>query len=126
MRNIDLKITKKTVKVLKVVVFLLLTALAGCDGYELFDLFDSAGDGNGGEEKPLSIVPVSVTLEVGSELTFTATGGVPPYTFSIVSGSGMINRESGVYIAPLDSSVDIIQVADQEGSFSQAQVVVVY
>jgi hypothetical protein len=113
------------VKVPIIILVFFALILAGCDSFELFDLLDEAGGAASGEEKPLSIVPVSATLEVGTEFTFSATGGIPPYVFSIVSGLGSIDRESGEYTAPAEASVDIVQVTDSEGSLSSARIVVV-
>jgi hypothetical protein len=113
-------------KIVKIILLLLIILLVGCDSYELFDLLGSTGAGASGEGEPLSIVPISATLEVGTEFTFTAAGGILPYIFSVVSGAGSINSESGVYTAPVEASIDIVQVADGEGSQSQARIVVVY
>ena len=116
----------KHVKKVGVVLLFMVAVLTGCDNFGLLDLLDSGGDSAGGNGEPLSIVPVSVTVEVGSEFTFTATGGVPPYLFSFVSGLGSIDPESGVYTAPMDASVDVVQVEDNEGSLSSARIVVVF
>ena len=110
----------------KIALSLLVLLFAGCDSYELFDVLGTAGIVAGGEEKPLSIVPVAATVEVGTVFTFTATGGTLPYSFSIVSGLGSINPESGVYSAPAEASIDIVQVLDGAGSWSQARITVVY
>lgn len=115
-----------TGNIVRTIVFLLAALLAGCDSYELFDLLGSANNDISNDGGTLAVVPVSVTLEVDSVFPFAANGGVPPFVFSVVSGAGSIHPESGVYTAPSDASIDIVQVTDGEGSQSRARVVVVY
>jgi hypothetical protein len=112
--------------IVKALFFLSVLFLARCDSYELFDLLDSGEADTSGSGDELSIVPISATVEVETELLFAASGGTPPYIFSIASGSGSINLDSGLYVAPADASIDIVQVTDGDGSQSQARVVVVF
>lgn len=104
--------------------FIGFVVFSGCDDYSLFEILESAAEQTD-SDGPLSIVPVSATVEIDTELVFSVTGGVPPYLFSVTSGSGTIDPVSGAYTAPSVPSVDIVQVEDSEGSVSDAQVLVV-
>jgi hypothetical protein len=83
-------------------------------------MLDSAQGKAGG---PLAISPISATVPVDGQFTFSASGGEPPYSFSIVSGSGTINESSGLYKAPSTPGMDTIQVTDESGATSEAKVV---
>ena len=66
---------------------------------------------------PLTLSPLTPTVVVRKPLTFTGTGGVPPYTFSLVSGrdttgGATIDPTTGRYTSgPTDGST-MIQVTD--------------
>jgi uncharacterized delta-60 repeat protein len=64
----------------------------------------------------LSVSPAIQTLGGGASLTLLATGGVSPYTFSIVSGVGSVNSVSGVYTASTNSGMAVVRVTDSSGS----------
>jgi hypothetical protein len=99
-----------------------LLALSSCDSFDFYALLSGPGAlGPNGES--LAISPVSVTVMVSQTCTFTATGGTPPYTFSVVSGSGTIDAKTGVYTAPSHSSSDAVQVTDAEGGMAAARAV---
>ncbi len=74
----------------------------------------------------LTISPTSVTVPVNGTIAFTASGGVPPYTYSMVSGFGSINSSTGTYLASATPSppAETVQVKDKQGSISQATVTV--
>ncbi|GIL18537.1 MAG: hypothetical protein BroJett040_22880 [Oligoflexia bacterium] len=72
----------------------------------------------------LQISPASITLAVNNSTTFTATGGVGTYTYSIQSGGGSINSATGAFIAPASSGSVTVQVADTLGNTSDAVVTV--
>ena len=48
----------------------------------------------------LAILPNAATINTGDGLTFSASGGTLPYTFSIFAGTGSIVGGTGVYTAP--------------------------
>lgn len=72
----------------------------------------------------LQISPASITLAVNNSTTFTATGGVGTYTYSIQSGGGIINTSSGAFTAPGSSGSVTVRVADTLGNTSDAVVTV--
>jgi len=54
----------------------------------------------------LSLSPSTPTIKAGAIQTFTATGGTPPYTYSLRSGSaGFIDSVTGIYTAPASVTV---------------------
>jgi hypothetical protein len=73
---------------------------------------------------PLAISPSSITLTAGSSITFSASGGLTPYSFSIAAGAGTIDPASGVYTAPTEVGVDTVRVTDSAGSIAEATVTV--
>ena len=73
---------------------------------------------------PLTISPAAPTLAVNGTQTFSATGGVSPYTYSILSGGGSINASTGAFIAPAVSSVVTVRVSDSLSNISDSTVTV--
>jgi hypothetical protein len=72
---------------------------------------------------PLAIAPSAASVALGSNLTFTASGGVPPYAFSIASGGGSINSASGAFNATMIGAITV-QVSDKKNTTSKATVTV--
>jgi hypothetical protein len=76
----------------------------------------------------LTISPSSTSLSENSDLQFTASGGNPPYNFSVVSpGSptgGEINASTGLYMAPSYDETVQIMVTDSTGDVSYATIIV--
>lgn len=70
----------------------------------------------------LKIAPASADVTTGGTVDFQASGGVPPYTFSIVSGEGTIDAESGLYTAPGDPTEAEVQVTDAQQATARATV----
>ncbi len=73
------------------------------------------------------IAPVAPVVSVGSTINFTANGGSPPYSYSILSGGagGTIAAATGVYVAPLAAGTDTVRVTDVYGGVSDATVTIV-
>lgn len=72
----------------------------------------------------LKISPSNVTLVWGSNATFSATGGVSPFTYSIESGVGSINSTTGKYTAPGSDGSAVVKVTDSLGNTSTANITV--
>lgn len=91
-------------------------ALAACGrvGFE-----DAAPDAGG----PLALTSDVTRVNFNSRLALTPTGGMPPYSFSIVSGGGTID-EAGVFHAPLDEGQTVVQVSDTRGDVQQIALVI--
>ena len=99
----------------------LLLLLVSCADFDLYSMMQ--GELPGGT---LQISPVTAQVVVGLTFKFSASGGSPPYIFSVFSGNGSINANSGLYTAPAFPSSDIIQVQDKNGATSQAVATVTY
>jgi len=72
---------------------------------------------------PLSITPASATLTASSGQTtlFVGINGVPPYQYSLVSGSGTVSAQ-GVYTVGTVSGLSAVQVTDGQGTTATAPV----
>jgi hypothetical protein len=90
-----------------------------CENFLLSDALDDPSGGGG----PLSVSPISATLLVDTKCVFTATGGAPPYVFSVQSGGGTIDADSGIYTAPSTPGSAVIQVRDDNGDTSEAEAI---
>ncbi len=72
---------------------------------------------------PLQISPAISNILVNESITFTASGGTPPYTFSnvaIISGGGI--TANGLYAAGHIAGIDILRVIDTSGSSATGMV----
>lgn len=87
---------------------------------------DNAGNTSGATvtvRGPLAVSPTSASVAASATKTFTASGGTPPYTFSLATNNsgGAINASSGVYTAGTKAGVtDTVRVTDAAGSTSNA------
>ncbi len=74
---------------------------------------------------PISITPTSSILNTGANVTFSGSGGIPPYTYSIVAGAGSVNSSSGVYDSTgvLNGST-VIEVKDSSNNTAYASVTI--
>ena len=71
----------------------------------------------------LRITPQVVSVPTSNILTFFASGGTPPYTFSMESGNGVVTS-GGDYTAPTSTGTDLVKVSDDAGRFQIATVTV--
>lgn len=85
----------------------------------------SACAGGGGSSPPplLTISPTSVTLDAGMSKTFVASGGTPPYSFSVVSGGGSVSS-SGGYTTPGAAGSADVRVSDAGSQHADASVTI--
>jgi len=72
---------------------------------------------------PLSVSPSSATLTAssGQTATFVGMNGVPPYQYTVASGSGTVSAQ-GVYTVGTVSGITAVQVTDGQGTTANAQV----
>lgn len=75
---------------------------------------------------PLSVSPSETTVTVGGQVQFEATGGSPPYVFSVAVNRvvGTIDSSLGLYTAPSESTYNQILVTDATGNSVTATVTV--
>ncbi|MEK6628571.1 MAG: hypothetical protein AABY53_08085 [Bdellovibrionota bacterium] len=72
----------------------------------------------------LAISPATKTLAVNNVFTFSATGGVTPYTYSMFAGGGSVNPATGEYTAPAVAGSATVRVTDGLGNTSNAVVTI--
>jgi hypothetical protein len=73
---------------------------------------------------PLTISPATATVPVNGVQSFSANGGLPPYTFSVLAGGGNINASSGLYTAPSATGAVTIRVTDLLSATDEASVTI--
>jgi hypothetical protein len=95
---------------------LLLLVLAGCDDFSFYQELGQTG------EQTLSISPSALKLYVGDSTpyVFIASGGIPPYIFSKISGSGSFDVPTATYTAGSSPGAATIQVTDAVGATREA------
>lgn len=65
----------------------------------------------------ISMTPNSVVIGSNASTTFTASGGIPPYVYSIVSGSGTLGSSTGIYSSvAVPPGTVIIKATDSLGN----------
>ena len=72
----------------------------------------------------VSISPASVVLAINNSFTFSATGGTPPYFYTLVTGSGSISSTTGVFNAPGVAGLASVRVTDSLGTVSDATITI--
>lgn len=72
---------------------------------------------------PLKISPEDVSVPVSKTVQFSATGGTPPYTFSVFSGNGTLS--GSVYTAPSTIGSSVVSVKDAAGTRLAALITIV-
>ena len=70
------------------------------------------------------ISPATVTIAANDSKTFTTTGGVPPYTYSLFSGTGTMTSYSGVFVAAGSAGTSVVHVTDSLGNISSATITI--
>ena len=91
----------------------------GVSGLSTVRVTDSLGafsDAQVTTNAALQISPSSKSLTINSTQTFTAAGGLPPLSYSLASGSGIINSSSGGYTAPSSAGSAVVRVTDSLGN----------
>ena len=71
----------------------------------------------------LAISPSSKVMVVNGNFTFSASGGIPPYTFSKFSGDGAM-AAGGAYTAAATSGSAVVRVTDSASATSDATVTI--
>ncbi len=101
-------------------------ALAGTDTIRVTDSVGATSDAvvSISDSSALAIYPSTLTLNANGTITFVATGGTSPYTFSIFSGSGTVNATTGLYTAPAAAGSDTVRVTDNVGATKDAVITI--
>jgi hypothetical protein len=91
--------------------------MIGCDDFVLYDRL-------GRSDQALMVSPLFAYLQVDSETTLSASGGLLPYSYSILLGSGSIDESSGRFTAPGSPETDIVRVSDVLGTSDDITIIV--
>ena len=92
---------------------------ASCGRVNFDPRFDAGDDGTSGS---LAIAPLAPAMNLSSALTFSATGGTPPYTFSITSGRGALDAVTGDFFSPTARGTATIAATDRAGQIASTTV----
>lgn len=98
-------------------------ATSGSAVVRVTDALGDSADANVTINPVLAITPSSQTMALNGNLTFSSTGGVVPYTFSVI-GSGSINASTGAYTAPGSIGTDTVRVTDSFGNTADATITI--
>jgi hypothetical protein len=66
------------------------------------------------------VSPANLLVACGDKASFSVSGGYPPYTFSIVQGSGQLDSKTGELSAPQTHDLGVVRVTDSRGYMSEA------
>lgn len=72
----------------------------------------------------LGISPLTQTMWTLTTQSFTGTDGVPPYSYTLLSGDGSIGGTNGLYQASATATTAIVMVTDAVGNTATANVTV--
>src|SRR5580698_409 len=84
------------------------------------------GGGGGGPPPPPPVVAfanATATVDSGTTTAQTATGGAPPYTYSVAAGGGTIDA-SGHFTSPTGPATVTLEVTDSKGATAEAAITV--
>jgi hypothetical protein len=98
-------------------------ASAGTDTVRVTDWTTLTSDATVTVYFPLTIVPTGVAVQPGETYTFSASGGVPPYSYYVAPGEGLIDV-NGLYTAPGSPGSATVEVSDSIGNASTAAVTI--
>ncbi len=102
------------VLVATVILFMLVLTLVfvGCDGFLLADQYGPVS-----EDGELTLRPSIATVGLSGTMTYSASGGLTPYRFSVSDDSlGTMNQDTGVFTANGTMGSTAVWVQDAEGS----------
>jgi len=71
---------------------------------------------------PLALAAPRLEVNYNSRVTFNATGGVPPYTFSVATGEGTIDGTTGAFFSPGFAGSTRVRVTDTAGDADELAV----
>lgn len=74
--------------------------------------------------RSVQLVPAAKTIFTKEVRTLSATDGILPYQFSLVSGRGWVNPETGTYLSPDTPTVASVRVVDADGNTAESQITV--
>jgi hypothetical protein len=107
--------------------FIFIFSLTSCE--QAFYLVNEVGTLENGDTvlvapQVLSLSPGNITVLTNSTTFFTASGGNPPYNYTVFSGTGTINPTTGEYLAPATSGSAVVRVTDNSSVSIDAAVTI--
>jgi len=84
------------------------------------DAFDVTSDATVTIHEALGVTPATATVLVGAQQSFAPTGGLGPFTWSVVAGGGSVS--DGIYTAPGAPGAATVRVTDALGQTADAAV----
>lgn len=109
------------VKKLQLIIYCIGTlALAACKDPSFFQAL-----GEKLTSDTLAISPPKVTVPINGTVTFSATGGSAPYSYSVLPArAGAIDPSTGAYTAPTTQGTETVRVTDHKGDSADAVVTI--
>lgn len=77
-----------------------------------------------GSGTTLAVTPASPSIPEGGAMTFAGSGGSPPYTFSVSSGTSSTSGQLMTYTAPAAAGSATVTVADSAGGAATTSVTI--
>ncbi len=71
----------------------------------------------------LNIVPLTATILIPATQSYAGADGIPPYTYSVVSGPGSVNASTGLYTPVIAGDVTV-RVTDAQGNIKDSSLIV--
>lgn len=100
--------------------FLIFLLLVACNGVPEEDVVENL---NLADNSTLEINPSNKFLYVTETQQFIASGGNPPYKFTLDSGIGSVSQ-SGLYTAPASPGQAVVKVSDARGTSKEALIII--
>ncbi|MCM2348460.1 MAG: hypothetical protein NDI69_00475 [Bacteriovoracaceae bacterium] len=104
----------------KLLYLLLLLFFVACNGVSEEDVVDNL---NLADNSTLEINPSNKVLYINQTQQFLASGGEPPYLFTLFSGLGSVST-TGLYTAPNSPGLATVRVTDAKGTTKEALVLI--
>ena len=104
-----------------ILVLLILLVAGSCT--QPFNLVESL---DGPDGIPLTISPGTAQVAIDTSISLSAAGGIPPYQYSLISGTGSVDSLTGLYTAPSSAGTAVVQAADSYGATAVADIEVIF
>ena len=74
---------------------------------------------DGPDGKALTVSLPATNLEINETVAIETSGGIPPYSYSVTSGSGSFTKN--LFTAPTSPGTTRVRIADQAGNFKEVE-----
>ena len=110
---------------------LFLSGLVACTPAPSLDRSDLYPDGNGysgsslsGNSTAIYLTPISSIVSANGTVLLSASGGVKPYTYVLISGLGTVNTSTGYFVASGSAGTSQVEVIDIQGNSAVATITI--